>query len=92
MKDDEKTNEHLVDELVGLRIELQETRQYLTRLLASSTEAIISTDEEGKVVLFNEGAEALAGNTNSFHRRQKMRSFPCLRRSRSAIPWSKGII
>jgi PAS domain S-box-containing protein len=61
MKDDEKTKEQLVNELVGLRVELQETRQYLTRLLASSTEAIISTDKEGKVVLFNEGAEVLLG-------------------------------
>ncbi|MCZ6481064.1 MAG: adenylate/guanylate cyclase domain-containing protein, partial [candidate division NC10 bacterium] len=37
-------------------------------------------------------SEALAGHTSSLCRRQKMRSFPCLRRSRSAIPWSKGTI
>ena len=42
-------------------VELQETRRYLTRLIESSTDAIISTDKEGKVVVFNEGAEALLG-------------------------------
>jgi PAS domain S-box-containing protein len=41
--------------------ELQEMRRYLTRLIDSSTDAIISTDKEGNVVLFNEGAEALLG-------------------------------
>ena len=39
----------------------QEMRRYLTRLIDSSTDAIISTDKEGNVVLFNEGAEALLG-------------------------------
>jgi PAS domain S-box-containing protein len=42
-------------------IELQETKQYLTRLLESSSDAIISTDKAGNVVLFNEGAEILLG-------------------------------
>jgi len=41
--------------------ELQEMRRHLTRLIDSSTDAIISTDKEGDVVLFNEGAEALLG-------------------------------
>jgi PAS domain S-box-containing protein len=41
--------------------ELQETKQYLTRLLESSTDAIISTDKAGNVVLFNDGAETLLG-------------------------------
>src|ERR1700693_3652291 len=41
--------------------ELQEMRRHLTRLIDSSTDAIISTDKEGNVVLFNEGAEALLG-------------------------------
>ena len=41
--------------------ELQETRQYLTRLIESSTDAIISTDIQGRVVLFNKGAEAMLG-------------------------------
>jgi adenylate cyclase len=42
-------------------VELQETKRYLTRLLESSTDAIISTDKAGNVVLFNEGAEVLLG-------------------------------
>ncbi|MGH6804009.1 MAG: PAS domain-containing protein, partial [Methyloceanibacter sp.] len=42
-------------------IELQDTKRYLTRLIESSTDAIIATDKEGKVVLFNEGAETLLG-------------------------------
>jgi PAS domain S-box-containing protein len=42
-------------------IQLQDTKRYLTRLIESSTDAIIATDKEGKVVLFNEGAEALLG-------------------------------
>ncbi|GAB4362395.1 MAG: hypothetical protein Kow00128_02130 [Deltaproteobacteria bacterium] len=35
--------------------------RYLERLLANSPDAIISTDAEGRVVLFNEGAEQLLG-------------------------------
>src|SRR5262245_30592215 len=42
-------------------IELQSTKRYLTRLIESSSDAIIATDKEGKVVLFNEGAETLLG-------------------------------
>jgi PAS domain S-box-containing protein len=42
-------------------IELQDTKRYLTRLIESSTDAIITTDKDGKVVLFNEGAETLLG-------------------------------
>ena len=42
-------------------IELLETKRYLTRLLESSSDAIISTDKTGNVVLFNEGAEILLG-------------------------------
>ena len=41
-------------------IELQDTKRYLTRLIESSTDAIIATDKEGKVVLYNEGAEVPA--------------------------------
>lgn len=41
--------------------ELQETKRYLTRLIQSSPDAIISTDREGNVVLFSEGAENLLG-------------------------------
>ena len=38
---------------------LQEAKRYLTRLIDSSTDAIISTDMAGHVVFFNEGAETL---------------------------------
>jgi PAS domain S-box-containing protein len=48
-------------ELTIANVEIQETRQYLERLIESSTTAIISTNKEGKVVLFNEGAEAMLG-------------------------------
>jgi PAS domain S-box-containing protein len=39
----------------------EETKRYLTRLIETSPDAIISTDKEGNVVLFSEGAEALLG-------------------------------
>jgi adenylate cyclase len=42
-------------------IELQNTKRYLTRLIESSSDAIIATDRRGNVVLFNEGAETLLG-------------------------------
>lgn len=42
-------------------VELQETKRSLSRLIESSPDAIISTDKDGKVVLFNEGAELLLG-------------------------------
>lgn len=41
--------------------ELEQTKQYLESLIESSTDAIIATDEDGVVVLFNRGAEALSG-------------------------------
>ena len=41
--------------------ELQETKRSLSRLIESSPDAIISTDEDGHIVLFNEGAETLLG-------------------------------
>jgi PAS domain S-box-containing protein len=41
--------------------ELQETKRSLTRLIESSPDAIISTNKDGSVVLFNEGAETLLG-------------------------------
>jgi PAS domain-containing protein len=40
---------------------LQETQRCLTRLIESSPDAIISTDKQGNVVLFSEGAETLWG-------------------------------
>ncbi|MCZ6490266.1 MAG: PAS domain S-box protein [Acidobacteria bacterium] len=41
--------------------ETRKARHYLTRLIESATDAIISTDKEGNVVLFNNGAEAMLG-------------------------------
>jgi PAS domain S-box-containing protein len=41
--------------------EFQETKRYLTRLIESSPDAIIATDKNETVVLFNEGAETLLG-------------------------------
>ena len=49
------------EEILAANVELQERRRYLERLIESSTDPIISTDNEGKVVLFNEGAEAMLG-------------------------------
>jgi len=46
---------------IKANIELQDTKRYLTRLIESSTDAIIATDKRGNVVLFNEGAETLLG-------------------------------
>ncbi len=48
-------------ELTIANVEIQETRQYLEGLIESSPDAIMSTDKEGNVVLFNEGAEAILG-------------------------------
>ena len=50
-------------EQIGLKAnaELQETKRYLTRLIESSPDAIIATDKQGNIVLFNEGAENLLG-------------------------------
>jgi PAS domain S-box-containing protein len=42
-------------------VTLQETKRYLTRLIESSLDAIISTNKEGNVVLFSESAESLLG-------------------------------
>jgi PAS domain S-box-containing protein len=42
-------------------LEIQETKRYLTRLLESSSDAIVSTDKAGNVVVFNESAETLLG-------------------------------
>jgi PAS domain S-box-containing protein len=51
----------LVGALQGSNVELEETKQYLARLIENSSDAIISTDVEGNVVLFNKGAEAMLG-------------------------------
>ena len=68
----EKTKDQIIDELrqqVGaLEVELKnteqlarETKRHLARLIDSSTDAIISADKEGRIVLFNGGAETLLG-------------------------------
>src|SRR5574337_696739 len=41
--------------------ELQETKRSLSRLIESSPNAIIATDKDGEVTLFNEAAETLLG-------------------------------
>jgi len=48
-------------EALKANAELQETKHYLTRLIQSSPDAIISTDRQGNVVLFSEGAETMLG-------------------------------
>jgi PAS domain S-box-containing protein len=50
-------------EALKANAELQETKRSLSRLIESSPNAIIATDKEGAVTLFNEGAEALLGYT-----------------------------
>src|SRR5262249_1726715 len=42
-------------------VTLQETKRYLTRLIESSPDAVISTNQEGNIVLFSESAESLLG-------------------------------
>src|SRR6187200_1043 len=72
MEEKNKAQDQIVDELrrqiAALEAERQqaeqvarESKQYLTRLIESSPDAIISTDKEGNVVLFSEGAETLLG-------------------------------
>src|SRR5271166_4225473 len=46
---------------LAVNAELQETKRSLSRLIESAPDAIISTDKDGNVVLFNEGAEILLG-------------------------------
>lgn len=48
---------------VKANAELQDTKRYLLRLIESAPDAIITTDRDGNVVLFNEGAEVLLGYT-----------------------------
>jgi PAS domain S-box-containing protein len=68
----EKTKDQIIDELrqqVGiLEVELKnaehlarETKRHFVRLIDSSTDAIISADKEGRIILFSEGAKILLG-------------------------------
>jgi PAS domain S-box-containing protein len=52
---------HAEENALSANAELQDTKQSLSRLIESSPDAIISTDKDGNVVLFNEGAETLLG-------------------------------
>src|SRR4029079_14295521 len=54
-------SKHAEQAALKANIELQDTKRYLTRLIESSTDAIIATDKGGNVVLYNEGAESLLG-------------------------------
>ena len=45
----------------ALEKETRKAKEYLRSLIEDSLDAIISTDKEGKVVLFNKGAEVLLG-------------------------------
>ena len=68
----EKTKDEIIDELrqqVGaLEVELKnterlarDTKRHFARLIDSSTDAIISADKEGRIVLLIEGAKILLG-------------------------------
>ena len=52
-----------IDALEAKQAELlgREAKLYLTRLIESSPDAIMSTDKDGNVVLFSESAETLLG-------------------------------
>ena len=52
---------HAEQRALKANAEIEETKRYLTRLIESSPDAIIATDKDGTVVLFNEGAETLLG-------------------------------
>lgn len=41
--------------------ELQQTKDFLERLIDSSVDAIIAADLKGRIILFNKGAEAICG-------------------------------
>ena len=41
--------------------ELRQTKEFLERLIDSSVDAIIAADMDGKLILFNQGAEAITG-------------------------------
>lgn len=44
--------------------ELRQTRDFLERVIDSSVDAIIAADLEGKIIVFNKGAEAICGFTS----------------------------
>ena len=52
---------HAEEALRDAHIESERTKEYLETLIEGSLDAIITTDKEGNIVLFNEGAEFLLG-------------------------------
>jgi len=48
-----------VTEARALEIELRSTKEFLERLIDSASDAIVATDMNGQVILFNKGAERL---------------------------------
>ncbi len=50
-----------VTEARALENELRSTKEFLERLIDSTVDAIVATDIEGRVVLFNQGAERIFG-------------------------------
>src|SRR5262249_12846424 len=44
------------------RTELQQTTEFLERLLDSTVDGIVASDARGTVILFNKGAEAMLGH------------------------------
>ena len=62
MKDADKSKEQRDKEILReAHIELQQTKQYLERLIESSPDAIISTNREAEIAFFSSGAEMLLG-------------------------------
>ncbi len=52
---------HMVRQLKHSRDQLRQAYDFQENLLRSSPDAVVATDERGRVVLFNEGAERLFG-------------------------------
>jgi PAS domain S-box-containing protein len=50
-----------VTEARALENELRSTKEFLERLIDSTVDAIVATDIDGKIVLFNQGAERIFG-------------------------------
>ncbi|MCK5797733.1 MAG: PAS domain S-box protein, partial [Deltaproteobacteria bacterium] len=53
-----------VTEARALSEELRQTKEFLERLIDSAVDAIVAADIEGRVILFNQGAERIFGYRN----------------------------
>jgi PAS domain S-box-containing protein len=53
-----------VTEARSLENELRSTKEFLERLIDSTVDAIVATDVDGRVILFNQGAERIFGYTS----------------------------